>query len=180
MNELWWSSSVDYFRKCNDITTPTPAIVTPADNRSSRRAKMTPRRRSGTDDQTAEVMPPTVASSKMTPRRRSGTDDQTAEVMPPTVAIMAQMTNMQLQINELHNYLKHLKPDGVCHIPIMNELPPTVTVLGQMAHMQRQINELHKYMKNLKPDGASEKNGGSSDTPGPSVDKVILLAILLI
>ena len=155
MNELWWSSSVDYFRKCNDITTPTSAIVTPADNRSSRRAKMTP-------------------------RRRSGTDDQTAEVMPPTVAIMAQMTNMQLQINELHNYLKHLKPDGVCHIPIMDELPPTVTVLGQMAHMQRQINELHKYMKNLKPDGASEKNGGSSDTAGPSVDKVILLAILLI
>ena len=155
MNELWWSSSVEYFRKCNDITTPTPANVTPADNRSSRRAKMTP-------------------------RRRSGTDDQTAEVMPPTVAIMAQMTNMQLQINELHNYLKHLKPDGVCHIPIMDELPPTVTVLGQMAHMQRQINELHKYMKNLKPDGASEKNGGLSDTPGPSVDKVILLAILLI
>lgn len=88
---------------------------------------------------------------------------------------------MQLQINQLHKFLTHLKPDGVCDIPmIFEELPLTSTLIAQMFHMQRQIDELHKYIKKLTHDVVSENNGVSSDTTRASPEKVILFTIILI
>ena len=169
MNELWWASSVDYFRKYTDIT-PSPATLTPAVNRSCRRAKLTPRRRGG--------------SAVCTDVHRTCTYQgmpNMGVVVPPTATLIGQMANMQLQINELHKFLQHLKPDGKGDIPmIVEELPPTATLIAQMAHMQRQIDELHRYIKKLTHDGVSENNGVSSDAARASPDKVILLTILLI
>ncbi|PWA76715.1 phospholipase-like, Aminotransferase-like mobile domain protein [Artemisia annua] len=144
--EMDGASSVDYFKKCNtrlypDIT-PTPAIVTPAVNRSCRRAKLTPGRR-------------------------------THAVVTPGLVVRANVHRNVIQ--DMPYMGEHLKPDGVCHIPIMDEeLPPSVTVFAQMSHMQRQIDELHKYIKNLKHDGVSEKNDGSSNTARAFVEKAVL------
>ncbi|PWA44200.1 phospholipase-like protein [Artemisia annua] len=164
-NQLWWSSSLDYFGRFmpsgsfNDVP-PIPDMNTPKVTSGSR-PKLTPRR-------SCSVVRTKVHRSThiRTEVRRyvEKAMPQVYEQMPPSATVATQMADMQNQINHLRQLVGHLKPDGVTHMTDMDAvIPPSASFVDQMACMQRQISGLQKCIRHIMSDKKSTQNDDNMD-----------------
>ncbi|PWA40702.1 phospholipase-like protein [Artemisia annua] len=134
-NQLWWSSSLDYFGRFmpsgsfSDVP-PSPDMNTPKVTSGSR-PKLTPRRSCSVVR--TEVHRSTHIRTEVR-RYVEKAMPQVYEQMQPSATVTSQMADMQNQINHLRELVVHLKPDGFTHMTDMDaNIPPSSSFVDQMA-----------------------------------------------